>query len=116
MPGKLFTDSTSTVLLDRNGVLLGAKIAGDGQWRFQQSEQIPEKFESCLIEFEDRRFYSHFGISLKGIGRAVIQNYKKKQDCKWGKYNQYATGTNHEKKPGQNIPGKNPGDDTCHQA
>jgi len=34
LPDKLFNDSTSTVLLDKNGNLLGAKIAGDGQWRF----------------------------------------------------------------------------------
>jgi len=70
----LFNDSTSTVLLDRNGKLLGARIAEDGQWRFQESDSIPYKFEKCLIAFEDRNFYYHFGFSFKGIIRAFKQN------------------------------------------
>lgn len=77
LPKKLFSDSTSTVLLDRNGVLLGARIAADGQWRFSATGNIPPKFETCLIEFEDRKFYSHLGISIRGIGRAIVQNTKK---------------------------------------
>ena len=79
LPDKLFNDSTSTVLLDRNGILLSAKIASDGQWRFSPGDSIPEKFETCLVEFEDRTFYSHYGISLKGIGRAIVQNLKNKK-------------------------------------
>jgi len=76
LPDQLFKDGTSTVLLDRNGVLLGAKIASDGQWRFDPADSVPEKFKTCLIEFEDRNFYHHFGISIKGIGRAIIQNFR----------------------------------------
>ncbi|MCW3103823.1 MAG: pbpC [Bacteroidetes bacterium] len=79
IPEKLFNDPTSTVLLDRNGVLLGAKIAGDGQWRFSPAGSIPSKFEKCIIEFEDRNFYGHYGISINGIGRAVVQNVKHKR-------------------------------------
>ena len=77
LPKKLFPGNTSTVLLDRNGMLLGARIACDGQWRFSSTENIPEKFEICIIDFEDRNFYRHFGISIKGIGRAILQNFKK---------------------------------------
>jgi penicillin-binding protein 1C len=79
LPVKLFQNPTSTVLLDRNGVLLGAKIASDGQWRFSATDSVPAKFEKCLIEFEDRNFYGHYGISINGIGRAVIQNVKYKR-------------------------------------
>ncbi|MCW3072476.1 MAG: pbpC [Bacteroidetes bacterium] len=79
LPERLFSDPTSTVLLDRNGVLLGAKIAGDGQWRFSAADSIPSKFEKCIIEFEDRNFYGHYGISINGIGRAVVQNVKNKR-------------------------------------
>ncbi len=79
LPKKLFSDSTSTVLLDRNGVLLGAKIAADGQWRFSAAQSVPQKFETCLIEFEDRTFYQHHGISINGIGRAIVQNFKNKR-------------------------------------
>ncbi len=79
LPDKLFSDSTSTVLLDKDGNLLGAKIAGDGQWRFSAGKTVPLKFSTCLIQFEDRDFYSHPGISAKGIGRAVVQNTKNKK-------------------------------------
>lgn len=79
LPEKLFNDPTSTVLLDRNGVLLGAKIAVDGQWRFSPTDSVPKKFETCIIEFEDRTFYGHYGISINGIGRAVVQNFKNKK-------------------------------------
>jgi penicillin-binding protein 1C len=79
LPSKLFNDGTSTVLLDRNGSLLGAKIARDGQWRFAPADSVPAKFETCLVEFEDRTFYKHHGISIKGIGRAIIQNIEHKK-------------------------------------
>lgn len=79
LPEQMFNDSTSTVLLDKDGKLLGAKIAEDGQWRFSAGDQIPEKFEKCLIQFEDRDYYSHYGVSPKGIGRALVQNVKNKK-------------------------------------
>lgn len=76
LPDQLFSDSTSTVLLDRNGYLLGAKIANDGQWRFPEKMEVPNKFERCLILFEDQNFATHIGISAKGIVRALIQNFQ----------------------------------------
>ncbi|HEY1044838.1 MAG TPA: penicillin-binding protein 1C [Bacteroidia bacterium] len=77
LPEKFLEDSTSTVLIDRKGVLLGARISDDGQWRFQAETKVPDKFKACLLEFEDRRFYQHIGISAKGIGRAMVQNISK---------------------------------------
>lgn len=74
LPSQLFADSTSTVLLDRKGDLLGARIADDGQWRFQESDSVPYRFAACLVEFEDRNFYGHFGVSGKGLLRAFTQN------------------------------------------
>lgn len=74
LPSPLFDDSTSMVLTDRNNELLSARIAADGQWRFPQNENIPDKFIAAIIEFEDRRFFSHFGIDPIGIFRAIEQN------------------------------------------
>lgn len=79
MPDHLFSDPTATVLLDEKGNLLGAKIADDGQWRFEPGDSVPRKFETCLLQFEDRRFYKHIGVSARGIGRSVIQNVKHKR-------------------------------------
>jgi len=74
LPTKLFNDPTSTVVFDRDGKLLGAKIADDGQWRFPESDSVPEKFEICLLAFEDRHFYWHPGINPLSIFRALYQN------------------------------------------
>ena len=75
LPQPLFNDPTCMVLEDQNGKLLGARIATDGQWRFPYNDSLPEKFEKALIEFEDRRFYSHWGIDPLGIARAIKQNF-----------------------------------------
>ena len=74
LPKTLFNDPTSTVILDRNGELLGASIATDSQWRFPHNPVVPEKFKKAIIQFEDRTFESHWGVSARGIGRAIYQN------------------------------------------
>jgi penicillin-binding protein 1C len=76
VPFSLFEQPTSTVLLARDGKLLGARIANDGQWRFAPADTVPVKFQTCLIAFEDRQFYNHFGVSLKSTMRALQQNFK----------------------------------------
>ncbi len=74
LPDELFDDPTSTVLMDRDGNILGARIASDGQWRFPAREKVPYKFEQAIIQFEDRDFYDHMGFSFKAFGRALKQN------------------------------------------
>jgi penicillin-binding protein 1C len=74
LPDKLFQDPTSTVVYDRNGNLLGASISEDGQWRFPHNPIVPYKFKMSIIQFEDRGFESHWGISIKGLVRAAWQN------------------------------------------
>ena len=76
LPNPLFNDPTSMVLEDREGNLLDARIAADGQWRFPYSDSIPEKYRACLVEFEDRNFYCHLGVNPFAFGRAIIQNIK----------------------------------------
>jgi len=74
MPGKLFDVPYSTVVNDRNGELLGARIASDGQWRFPPNDDVSEKFRRCITAFEDRYFDYHFGVNPLAIGRAFKQN------------------------------------------
>ena len=76
LPSKLFNEPTSFVIEDRDGNLLNASIASDGQWRFPYDEKVPEKFIKCIITFEDKRFYSHPGIDLIALGRAMVKNIK----------------------------------------
>ena len=74
LPKPLFHDPTSTVVFDRNKKLLGAHIADDGQWRFPESDSLPEKFSFCITTFEDRYFFSHPGVNLFSVFRALQQN------------------------------------------
>ncbi|MFM2285961.1 MAG: hypothetical protein RLZZ543_1458 [Bacteroidota bacterium] len=74
LPNPIFDVSYSTVITSKDGKLLGARIAEDGQWRFPGSDTIPEKFEACLLTFEDKHFYQHPGINPVSMGRAAWQN------------------------------------------
>ena len=79
LPRQLFHVPYSTVVTDRNGELLGARIASDGQWRFPPRNTTPEKIKQCLITFEDRHFYHHWGVNPVSISRAAYQNLKNKR-------------------------------------
>ena len=79
LPRQLFHVPYSTVVTDRNGELLGARIASDGQWRFPPRTTTPEKIKQCLITFEDKHFYHHWGVNPFAIGRAFYQNVKNKR-------------------------------------
>ena len=74
LPQPLFTQPLSTVLLARDGTLLGARIADDGQWRFPAGERVPEKYRHALVAFEDRRFDWHPGIDPLALARAIRLN------------------------------------------
>jgi penicillin-binding protein 1C len=75
LPSPLFDDPVSTVVLARDGTLLGARIADDGQWRFPPLASVPEKFARALVAYEDRRFYSHPGVDPLAIARAIRLNH-----------------------------------------
>lgn len=70
----LFTAPRSTVLLDRDGELLGATVAADGQWRMPAADSIPRRFAVCLEQFEDREFERHWGVRIPSLFRAWRQN------------------------------------------
>ena len=74
LPKTLFKDPTATVITSNTNVLLGAQIAKDGQWRFPESDSIPEKFKTCIIAFEDDYFYKHPGFNPISIIKALKEN------------------------------------------
>ncbi len=79
LPNNLFVTPYSTILEDRNGVLLGARIASDGQWRFPPEgggDTLSSRYISALIAYEDRNFYHHLGINLRSLARATWQNIR----------------------------------------
>lgn len=79
LPSPLFDVPYSTVVTDKHGELLGARIADDQQWRFPASDSVPEKYKICLKEFEDKYFDYHWGVNPIAILRAVKQNITNKR-------------------------------------
>lgn len=76
LPRRLFEKPVCAVLESREGRLLGARIASDGQWRFPPSDSIPDKFASCIITCEDKRFRRHHGVDPAAVARAAVQNIR----------------------------------------
>ena len=62
------------MITDKDGNLLNASIASDGQWRFPYNKEVPQKFIDCITTFEDKRFYYHPGIDPFAISRAAYKN------------------------------------------
>lgn len=73
-PKVLFNQPISSILLDQQNQLLGAHIASDQQWRFPLIKTVPSKFETAIIQFEDKRFYQHLGTDPLAIARAIKLN------------------------------------------
>ncbi len=75
-PSLLKRADLSTVAYDAKGRLLGARISDDGQWRFPPSNFLPQKYLTCLLQYEDRRFYYHFGVDPMSLVRAAYLNFR----------------------------------------
>jgi penicillin-binding protein 1C len=74
LPRQLFTAPLAYVLVDRQGELLGARIAADGQWRFPPHADVPDKFATALVAYEDKRFWHHPGVDPLALARAARLN------------------------------------------
>src|SRR5690554_8092401 len=59
LPTKLWSTPYATMLLARDGSLLGASIARDEQWRFAAVEKLPEKYRQALLLFDGLCFFLH---------------------------------------------------------
>lgn len=74
LPTVLFKSPTATVIESKQGTLLGAIIADDGQWRFPVVDSIPYKFKTCILQFEDAYFYKHPGFNPVSMAKAIAAN------------------------------------------
>jgi len=65
------------VVVAKDGRLLGARIAKDGQWRFPQPTteerhpRLPDNYQKALLTYEDQWFFYHPGINPVSICRAA---------------------------------------------
>jgi penicillin-binding protein 1C len=74
LPQPLFDVPLSYVAEARDGTLLSARIAQDGQWRFPPATTVPAKFKRALLVYEDKRFEQHIGVDALALARAVKLN------------------------------------------
>lgn len=64
----------STKIYDRTGEHLLYEISGDQKRTLVTLDQIPMYMQKATITAEDRKFYDHKGVDIKGILRAVVSN------------------------------------------
>ena len=63
------------ILLDKNGEIINMKLSSDGIWRFHE-QSFPNSLKQCVVLFEDRYFYCHFGVNFASIFRAFFHNLR----------------------------------------
>ena len=66
----------STKIYDRTGEILLYDLHQDVKRTIIPFEDISRNIKNATIAIEDERFYSHFGIDIKGILRAAFVNIK----------------------------------------
>lgn len=73
-PPPLAPPTVSAEVVDRNGDLLRAFLAPDGQWRLKVGlHGIDPDFVRMLLAYEDKRFRSHPGVDPLAVLRAAGQ-------------------------------------------
>ncbi len=83
-PMPSFNTPLSTVVEAADGSLLGARVADDGQWRFPPPDSLPEKYVTCLINYEDRFFRWHPGVNPVAVFKALTDNIRAGETVRGG--------------------------------
>ncbi len=83
-PTPSFRAPLSTVAEASDGSLLGARVAADGQWRFPPPDSLPEKYVTCLINYEDRWFRWHPGDNPGAVIKALTDNIRAGETVRGG--------------------------------
>ena len=73
---RLVTDDGASLLRLEPVVIGGIYPSHNEDRLLVQLSEVPLSLQKMLIAVEDNNFYNHFGISPRGIGRALIANIK----------------------------------------
>ena len=63
-----------TSVLDDSGETILTLAGTEANRIYADLDQIPDDLEHAVVAIEDERFYSHHGIDIKGIGRAIVKD------------------------------------------
>jgi penicillin-binding protein 1A len=63
----------NTVLYDVQGQRIGI-LTGQQARILLRPEQISPAMKHAMVAIEDRRFYEHSGVDIRGVGRALVQD------------------------------------------
>jgi len=76
----LKSNSYSTLFFDRNGKILRTVLSQDERYSTKISlSEISPHFLRAIVLVEDKSFYSHHGISINAVFRALFQNVKERK-------------------------------------
>ena len=64
----------AVTMLDRYGKEIGRR--GIRQTDSEEIDKLPDHFVKAVLATEDRRFFSHWGIDLFGLSRAMLENVR----------------------------------------
>lgn len=73
---RLITDDDAALLRLEPVVIGGIYPAHNEDRLLVQLSDVPESLQAMLVAVEDDSFYDHFGISVRGIARALVVNVK----------------------------------------
>ncbi len=63
----------STLITDRDGRPLRLGLAADGRFRlYARLNELPSRAVRAVLRYEDRRFWSHPGVSLPDLARSAL--------------------------------------------
>ncbi len=73
-----FKSRYSKILYDKNGEILSVFLNDEEQWHIKSTD-IPKRLKIAVINYEDRKFYSHFGVDFLALMRAFVNNFNSTQ-------------------------------------
>lgn len=71
-----YRPNLTSQVFDINGKLLAKLHGEENRTRILSSKEIPNIMKYAVVAIEDERFYSHYGIDIVGIARAMLSNLK----------------------------------------
>lgn len=73
-----------TKIYDRTGEVLLYQIYGEEKREWVNIEDIPNHLKEAVLATEDSHFYTHFGIDIRGLARAIMVDFSLRQPAQGG--------------------------------